>query len=241
MAKFENHIWYRVKIAEVGQYGQVLIFFTDYGNFAYVGERDLVAGVEGIPAGEEKDVYLLEAAAYDVSFQSEENIIESAEREVFQVSVEGKCLKSEHAEKDVAAGEVKVEVAESESLRFLGGELVDIGVQQQTTIKEVDDYEPTLENTGARDSKVSSDICEGDSCLAIWDEDGVLYRATLKTWLPGGIKAEVHFIDYDNMAEVGIENLFRDYSCVPEEVLLSDLVDFNVGAHIRLLLASRIY
>ena len=68
----------------------------------------------------------------------------------------------------------------------------------------------------------------------------MLYRAILKTWLPDGLKAEVHFIDYDNEDEVGIENIFRDYSCVPGEVLQSDQVDFNVGAHIRLLLASRI-
>ena len=101
-------------------------------------------------------------------------------------------------------------------------------------------FSQTLENTEERDSKVSCDICEGESCLAIWGEDGVLYRAILKTWLPEGRKAKVHFIDYDNEDEVDIDNLFRDYSCVPAEVLQSDQVDFNVGAHIRLLLASRI-
>ena len=95
-------------------------------------------------------------------------------------------------------------------------------------------------NIEASDSNLNGCIYEGESCLAIWAEDGVLYRAILKTWLPGGLKAEVHFIDYDNKDEVGIENLFRDYSFVPEEILQSDQVDFNVGAHIRLLLASTI-
>ena len=216
----ESYVWYRAQIAEVGQDGLVLVLFSDYGNFAYVEERNLVAGVEGIPAGEEKDVYLLEAA------------------DVIGASVEDQCVKSEHAWKDGAA----CEVVELEAL----DSLVDLEVQQQWSSTQTSigydlrDGEPTLENTETRDSNESWDICEGGSCLAIWGEDGVLYRAILKTWLPDGLKAEVHFIDYDNEDEVGVENLFRDYSCVPGEVLQSDQVDFNVGAHIRLLLASTI-
>ena len=128
------------------------------------------------------------------------------------------------------------------SLKSLGGELVDPGVHQQwstqTSIEDVQDRplvvdmqrncEPTLENIEARDPTVSGGIREGESCLAIWAEDGVLYRAILKTWLPDGLKAEVHFIDYDNKDVVGKEMLFREYSCVPEELRQSDLVDFNV-------------
>ena len=237
----ENHVWYRAQIAEVGQDGLVLVLFRDYGNFAYVEERNLVDGVGCIPAGEEKDVYLAEAAAAgNANLQSEENDSDIEAAVVVGTSVEGKCVKSEHG-KDGAACEVMVEVDELESLDSLGGRLVDLGMQQQcsteTPIEDVlRDGEPTLEKT----REVSCNICEGGSCLAIWGEDGVLYRATLKTWLPDGLKAEVHFIDYDNEDEVGIENIFRDYSCVPGEVLQSDQVDFNVGAHIRLLLASRI-
>ena len=129
------------------------------------------------------------------------------------------------------------------SLKSLGGELVDPGVHQQwstqTSVEVVEDVkvemvdrqrdgEPTLENIEARDPKVSGGICEGESCLAIWGEDGVLYRAILKAWLPGCLEAEVHFIDYDNKDVVGKEQLFREYSCVPEELRQSDLVDFNV-------------
>ena len=130
--------------------------------------------------------------------------------------------------------EVEGKVVELESLNSLGGELVDLGLQKQwlsiqTEIGDVlEDSEPTFENTDIRASQSSCDICEGDSCLAIWSEDGVLYRAILKTWLSDGLKAEVHFIDYDNRDEVDKEQLFREYSCVPEEFLQSDLVDFNV-------------
>ena len=221
----ENHVWYRVRIAEVGQDGKVLVAFTDYGSFAYVGERDLVAEAEGIPEGEEKDVYLMQAAADD--------------GEVIKPYVEEECVRNENAEHVRADDDIET-VAKVE-LGFLGGEQVDLGLHQQwstqTFIQDVEDSELIIE---ASDSNLSGSICEGESCLAIWAEDGVLYRAILKTWLPGGLKAEVHFIDYDNKDEVGIENLFRDYSCVPEEMLQSDLVDFNVGAHIRLLLASSI-
>jgi len=223
----------------------ILVLFSDYGNFAYVEERNLVAGIDDIPAGEEKDVYLVEAAAVnDGNLQSEENNIEAVE--VIGTSVEAKSVKSENAGKDKATSEVEGKVVELESLNSLGGELVDLGLQKQwlsiqTEIGDVlEDSEPTFENTDIRASQASCDICEGDSCLAIWSEDGVLYRAILKTWLSDGLKAEVHFIDYDNEDEVGIENLFRDYSCVPGEVLQSDQVDFHVGAHIRLLLANRI-
>jgi len=182
-----------------------------------VGERDLVAEAEGIPAGEEKDVYLVLAAADD--------------GEVIEAYVEEECVRNENAE------HVRAEdVIEPGSF---GGEQVDLELHQlwstQTSIQDVEDGELIIE---ASDSNLSGSICEGESCLAIWAEDGVLYRAILKSWHPDGLKAEVHFIDYDNKDEVGIENIFRDYSCVPEGMLQSDLVDFNVGAHIRLLLAS---
>ena len=133
------------------------------------------------------------------------------------------------------------------SLKSLEGKLVDPGVHQQWSIQSstedvVDakagmkmyprngqrDGEPSLENIDAKDPKVSGGICEGECCLAIWCEDGVLYRAKLQAWLPGGIKAEVHFSDYDNKDVVEKEKVFREYSCVPEEFLRSDLVDFNV-------------
>ena len=130
----------------------------------------------------------------------------------------------------------------------LGGQLVDPGVHQQWVIQapmeEVEDdkvgmglgksskeervdCEPTFENIEAM-ARRGSLICEGESCLAIWGEDGVLYRATLKTWLPSGLMAEVHFIDYDNKDLVDKENLFRDFSCVPEELRHGDLVDINI-------------
>jgi len=310
----EDDVWYRAQVAEVREDGKVLVVFSDYGNSAFVGEGELVAGVEGVPAGEEKDVHLVEAPTDEANLQSGENNIEAADD-----FVEEKYVKSEFAEEVRAVDDVeavkKVEVVKEvehnddadvqalprshlvdlnvddfcvacfsedniwynaqvlevvgagryrllytdygneevveagrivTSLVSLGGELVDPGVHQQwstrTSKEDVDDTkvgmetsidgqrdgEPTLENIEARDSKMSGGICEGENCLAIWGEDGVLYRAKLQAWLPDGLKAEVLFIDYDNKDVIEKEKLFREYSCVPEEFLQPDLVDFHV-------------
>ena len=111
----ENHVWYRVRIAEVRQDGKVLVAFTDYGSFAYVGERDLVAEAEGIPVGEEKDVYLVQADAGD--------------GEAIEAYVEEEYVKNENAE-HVRAEDVIKTVAKAEP-GSLGGEQVDLELHQQ--------------------------------------------------------------------------------------------------------------
>ena len=78
--------------------------FTDYGNSAVVEEGELVAGMEGIPAGEEKDINLVEASEAS-NLLTEENNIEAADEEI----VEGKYVKSEYAEDARAVEEVEVE------------------------------------------------------------------------------------------------------------------------------------
>merc|ERR1719234_3116927 len=79
----EDDVWYRAQIAEVGTDGKVLVVFTDYGNSAYVEEGELVAGVEDIPAGEEKDINLVEASdAFDANLLTEEINIEAADEEI---------------------------------------------------------------------------------------------------------------------------------------------------------------
>ena len=101
----EDDVWYRAQVAEVGKDGKVLVVFTDYGNSAYVGEGEFVAGVDGIPAGEEKDVNLVEAADAvidDANLLTEEKNIEAVE------IVEEKRVKSEYAEEARAVEEVEV-------------------------------------------------------------------------------------------------------------------------------------
>ena len=104
----EDGVWYRAQVAEVGKDGKVLVVFTDYGNSAYVEEGGLVAEVDGIPAGEEKDVNLVEAADAvidDANLLTEENNIEAADGEIV---VEGKYVKLEHPEEARAVEEVEV-------------------------------------------------------------------------------------------------------------------------------------
>ena len=123
------------------------------------------------------------------------------------------------------------------SLKSLRGDIVDDGVylqwSSQPTNEEVNDVqgqhcEPTLDQIEAKGLNTNiGNIPEGGNCLAVWDEDGVLYRATLLSWLPDSLKAEVLFIDYGNKDTVCKGKLFSDYSSVPEE-LHSDLVDINI-------------
>ena len=124
------------------------------------------------------------------------------------------------------------------SLKSLRGDFVDDGVylqwSSQPTNEEVEDAqvqhcEPTLdqiEEKGLNTNIVN--IPEGGNCLAVWDEDGVLYRATVLSWLPDSLKAEVLFTDYGNKDTVCKGKLFSDYSSVPEELRHSDLVDINI-------------
>ena len=76
------------------------------------------------------------------------------------------------------------------SLKSLRGEdLLDDGVHlqwssQPTTEKvkdvQVQHSEPTLDQIEAKSLNTNiGNIPEGGKCLAVWDEDGVLYRATL--------------------------------------------------------------
>ena len=125
------------------------------------------------------------------------------------------------------------------SLKSLRGDLLDDGVHlqwssSQPTTEEVKDVqvhhcEPTLDQIEAKSLNTNiGNIPEGGNCLAVWDEDGVLYRATLLSWLPDSLKAEVLFTDYGNKDTVCKEKLFSDYSFVPEELRHSDLVDINI-------------
>ena len=102
----EDDVWYRAQVAEIGKDGKVLVVFTDYGNSAFVEEGQLVAGVEGIPAGEEQDVHLVEATIGDTNLQSEENV-EASDCEIIEDFVEEKYVKSEYAEEARAVDEVK--------------------------------------------------------------------------------------------------------------------------------------
>ena len=73
------------------------------------------------------------------------------------------------------------------SLKSLRGDLVDDGVHlqwsSQPTNEEVKDVqvehcEPTLDQIEAKGLNTNiGNIPEGGKCLAVWDEDGVLYRA----------------------------------------------------------------
>ena len=104
------------------------------------------------------------------------------------------------------------------SLKSLRGDFVDDGVylqwSSQPTNEEVEDAqvqhcEPTLdqiEEKGLNTNIVN--IPEGGNCLAVWDEDGVLYRATVLSWLPDSLKAEVLFTDYGNKDAVCKGKLF---------------------------------
>ena len=125
------------------------------------------------------------------------------------------------------------------SLKSLRGDLLDDGVHlqwssSQPTTEEVKDVqvhhcEPTLDQIEAKSLNTNiGNIPEGGNCLAVWDEDGVLYRATLLSWLPDSLKAEVLFTDYGNKDTVCKGKLFSDYSSVPEELRQTDLVDINI-------------
>ena len=124
------------------------------------------------------------------------------------------------------------------SLKSLRGDLLDDGVHlqwsSQPMAEEVKDVqmqhcEPTLDQIEAKSLNTNiGNIPEGGNCLAVWDEDGVLYRATLLSWLPDSLKAEVLFTDYGNKDTVCKGKLFSDYSSVPEELRHSDLVDINI-------------
>ena len=124
------------------------------------------------------------------------------------------------------------------SLKSLRGDLVDDGVYLQWSSQptnegvkdvQVQHCEPTLDQIEAKGlDTIIGNIPEGGNCLAVWDEDGVLYRATLLSWLQDSLKAEVLFTDYGNKDTVCKGKLFSDYSSVPEELRQTDLVDINI-------------
>ena len=58
----EDQVWYRGRVAELRD-GQALVVFTDYGCFGLVDEKDIAVNVDDVPEADEKNIYVLEAAA----------------------------------------------------------------------------------------------------------------------------------------------------------------------------------
>ena len=58
----EDQVWYRGRVAELRD-GQALVVFTDYGRFGLVDEKDIAVNVDDVPEEDEKNIYVLEAAA----------------------------------------------------------------------------------------------------------------------------------------------------------------------------------
>ena len=126
----EDDVWYRAQVAEVAKDGKVLVVFTDYGNSALVGEGELVAGVEGIPAGEEKDFYLVEDSVDEANLQSEENNIEAGDVEI----VEEKYVELEYAE------EAEVEAVKKAEDTEEAEHVVEVLPRSHLVDLEVDDF-----------------------------------------------------------------------------------------------------
>ena len=132
----DDDVWYRAQVAEVGPDAKVLVVFTDYGNSAYVGEGEVVAGVEDIPAGEEKDVHLVEASGVidDTNLVTEKNITEAADSGI----VEEKKLKSEYAEETQAIE--KDEEVEDEAKHIVEVEIQASPSKSQLLELKIDDF-----------------------------------------------------------------------------------------------------
>ena len=90
------------------------------------------------------------------------------------------------------------------------------------------DGEPSLDEEELPEGEEDK-VGEGARCLAVWGEDGVLYRAQLLFWHPCATRADVLFVDYDNVAVVSREAVFRSYAAVPEELRRPELVDQHVN------------
>jgi len=90
------------------------------------------------------------------------------------------------------------------------------------------DGEPSLDEEETLEGEEEDKVEEGARCLAVWGEDGVLYRTQLLSWHPCATRADVLFVDYDNVAVVGREAVFRTYTAVPEELRRPELVDQHV-------------
>ena len=54
----EDQVWYRGRVAELRD-GQALVFFTDYGRFGLVYEKDIVASTDDVPVVDEKNIYVV--------------------------------------------------------------------------------------------------------------------------------------------------------------------------------------
>ena len=143
----EDDVWYRAQVAEVREDGKVLVVFSDYGNSAFVGEGELVAGVEGVPAGEEKDVHLVEAPTDEANLQSGENNIEAADD-----FVEEKYVKSEFAEEVRAVDDVEA-------------------VKKVEVVKEVEHNDDADVQALPRSHLV--DLNVDDFCVACFSEDNI--------------------------------------------------------------------
>ena len=81
----EDDVWYRAKIAEIGEEGLFKVIFMDYGNEAEVGGDYLVKTVFDVPTEEEKDenvndVNLVELSATSTLKKSEEQTSDIKEK-----------------------------------------------------------------------------------------------------------------------------------------------------------------
>ena len=74
------------------------------------------------------------------------------------------------------------------------------------------------QHSGACSSEVTPNpaalLEPGDSCLAVWAEDSVLYRAELLGWQDEDrAVADVLFVDFENVETVEVGDMFYSFRC----------------------------
>ena len=201
----EDNTWYYARVLEVLEGARRLIF-TDYGNMEVVIVKNIVMSIQQLPDGALVDDFVQMQIDDDKATEEEGTVNNEKSKDKEQLSLE----------KEIG-----------ETLR---GEMQAVGKtgggNQDSFINETKDAKyPTLNMMTSHDINVLIKL--ETKCLAVWQKDGVLYRAQLLTWYKDLGAADVLFTDYDNVDVVGRERIYRTWEEVPADFPLEQ-VDCHV-------------
>jgi len=225
----EEMIWCRALLVEKTKGGWEVEFMDYGGERAEVEEGDLVDSINEVPLGQNVDSAVLNCVDIEIGqlkvvdevevkrdgLSDNERQVEktkelSSEGEDGYVTMASHCNQA-YVDEEVGEPSMEMETVPSKSLVPMPA-------------SGANSSEPATPNTGNPVLLLQPE----DMCLAVWDEDGVLYNAQLLDWQPGYTGADVLFVDYENVERVELKDIYTRFSDVPGYMADQGLVDINV-------------
>jgi len=200
----EDGVWYNATVLEVIN-ERALIQFTDYGNEDMVKISSILTNPKNIPKDAEIDQYVLNS-----NKKSDEKALKIGD----------KCVALWHEDGVWYNATIK-EICDDVALVHF----TDYGNEDHvkrtsillkaSTIPEDADIDPNVLDHLNSLRECGGALKIGDTCVAMWQEDGVWYNATIKEI--SETAALVHFTDYGNEDHIKIDSILLNPLDIPKD------------------------